>query len=370
MNHIRQLHEEAMDLAEMALIARLKGDLEQAVQLSLRAYKGEAQAARLMSEAGATEPTRSVFYRSAASLALNCNEFREAERLIAEGLAGNPPEEIAEELRELYQEVSFHQKLEQRHVFLEPDEIIMSLAGRAIGFGTVAVGVITNRLDDFQRLIRRTVERKTGKPYVEGGSASELVRSFELFVTGLKPGSFIVSLKISNPQRQQLLSLPSLRSDEIIDEILACIELLNADNEEELRRKIPDPAYYRNFVGITKKIAPDREEVDLVGFATPRRMVELTKTADELGLLTEDHLDEETDMEAKIEITGTLRYANAMHQDRQRIRLIDENNETHYITVPEGMMSDIVKPLWDEKVTVRGFYRGQEIQLEDIRKAA
>ena len=71
MNHIRKLHEEAMDLAEMAFVARLKGDLRRAAQLSRQAYEGEAQAARLMSEAGATEPTRSVLYRSAASLALN-----------------------------------------------------------------------------------------------------------------------------------------------------------------------------------------------------------------------------------------------------------------------------------------------------------
>jgi hypothetical protein len=41
------------------------------------------------------EPTPSVFYRSAASLALLCQEFREAERLIAQGLSGNPPFEIA-----------------------------------------------------------------------------------------------------------------------------------------------------------------------------------------------------------------------------------------------------------------------------------
>jgi hypothetical protein len=34
-------------------------------------------------------------------LALQCQEYREAERLIATALSGNPPVEIAEELREL-----------------------------------------------------------------------------------------------------------------------------------------------------------------------------------------------------------------------------------------------------------------------------
>ena len=51
------------------------------------------------------EPSRSVLHRSAASLAEQCGEFREAERLIAVALSGNPPEEIAEELRDLLQQV-------------------------------------------------------------------------------------------------------------------------------------------------------------------------------------------------------------------------------------------------------------------------
>ena len=48
-----------------------------------------------------------AFYRSAASLALQCQQFREAERLIATALSGNPPVEIAEELRELLEKRYF-----------------------------------------------------------------------------------------------------------------------------------------------------------------------------------------------------------------------------------------------------------------------
>ena len=42
---------------------------------------------------------------SAASLALECGDYREAERLIAVALSGEPPDEIAEELRDLLDEV-------------------------------------------------------------------------------------------------------------------------------------------------------------------------------------------------------------------------------------------------------------------------
>ena len=109
MKSIRELHKKAMDLAEMAFVAKLRGNLEKANQLSRQAFEYEAQAARLAPDEPSSEPTRSVLYRSAASLALDCNEFREAEQLIVTGLAGHPPEEIAEELKEMFDKVNSQQ---------------------------------------------------------------------------------------------------------------------------------------------------------------------------------------------------------------------------------------------------------------------
>jgi len=36
------------------------------------------------------------------------------------------------------------------------------------------------------------------------------------------------------------------------------------------------------------------------------------------------------------------------------------------ILVPEGMMADIVRPLWDDEVIVTGIRRRKRIKLEDI----
>jgi hypothetical protein len=47
------------------------------------------------------EPTRSILFRSVAILAIECEEYTEAERLIAAELKDNPPEAIAEQLRAL-----------------------------------------------------------------------------------------------------------------------------------------------------------------------------------------------------------------------------------------------------------------------------
>lgn len=105
MNPVLALHQEAMELAQLAYVADLDGDAARAGDLNRQAYEKEAAAARAVMNDYALEPTRSVLDRSAAVLALECGEVREAERLIAAGLAGNPPEEIAEELRDLLKRV-------------------------------------------------------------------------------------------------------------------------------------------------------------------------------------------------------------------------------------------------------------------------
>ncbi len=98
---VNELHSKAMDMANLAFIARVQGEQEQVRQLSKMAFEYERQAALLLLTDYDIEPTRSVLFRSAATLALNGENYREAERMIAFGLSGQPPVAILEELREL-----------------------------------------------------------------------------------------------------------------------------------------------------------------------------------------------------------------------------------------------------------------------------
>ena len=131
MSEVRELHDQAMAFAEKASVAKLSGDLEQANTLLRQAYKNELEAAKLLEDISSPEPTRSILFRSAASLAIDCNALREAERLIAIGLSGNPPSDIAEELRDLFERVNFHRHLDLRGVVLESNELQMSNKGEA-----------------------------------------------------------------------------------------------------------------------------------------------------------------------------------------------------------------------------------------------
>jgi len=105
MSSVANDHDRAMELADRALEARRRGDEAQARSHFREAFAFERRAAEAIASDLAAEPTRSVLHRSAAALAVQCGEAREAERLIAIALSGNPPEEIAQELRDLWQQV-------------------------------------------------------------------------------------------------------------------------------------------------------------------------------------------------------------------------------------------------------------------------
>lgn len=119
MSQIQTLHQQAMDLAEAAAVARLRGAFEQAAQLTRQAFEQEVQAANLIASVIDAEPTRSVLHRSAASLAIECGELRTAERLIATALSGNPPPEIAEELKDLFIQINLSQYLKRQGIDID-----------------------------------------------------------------------------------------------------------------------------------------------------------------------------------------------------------------------------------------------------------
>ena len=367
MNEIATLHGEAMDLAEEAFNASLRGDRDTASRLFRLAFEKERSAAEALKESYALEPSRSVLFRSAASLALDCGEWREAERLISFGLVGAPPEEIAEELRDLMEQVHFARHLELRGIELAPEEFQFSLAGRAIGYGVAPSDAVTSRITSTERLLLRTAERKAGRPFRESGVAPKAVAdSVEVFMSVPRAASFAVTFRVGRPREQ--VDLPELTgTTDLIDEVMTCLTLFQEGRDDELRRRIPDTPYFNNFTAIAKQIAPDGEDVTLVGFTTERHgsrsTLQLTRTGSHRAVQRS-----RSPLSGYVEVTGKLLFADE-RGGKNLIRLVDENEIEYKVTVPAGMMSDIVKPLWEDVVTVTGErYRGT-IRLENIRRA-
>ena len=377
MNELKVLHRDAMARVDLALAAKSEGEIERAISLFREAYDLESKAALSLSNNHEAEPTRSVLLRSAATIALDCNLTSEAERLVCLALSGNPPVEIAEELRDLWEQVNFQRHLELRGVSLHEDEIQMSIAGKSIGFGIAPADVFVDRVEKTEALLFRTAERKRKKPYRDSGRyGKQIEENLELFVSVPRAASFAVTFKVGKSEQ---LSLPGTSlAEEVIDEVIECLNLFTEGNEAKLKEKIAEEDYYRNFIALARGIAPDGENVNLVGFTTLRRgeirRVALRPEKSELqneapAILSPSKQTEKT-KPVKVQVTGLLKMADSRKEGKDQIQLIDENHVQHTVTVPEGMMSDIVRPLWDTRVTVIGVQHGSKITLEDIRPAS
>lgn len=108
---VRAFHDKAMELAQAAYV---EADSGKARELNEAAFLNEREAAELLRETHDLEPSRSVLYRSAATLAVRCGNLAEAERLARIGLSGNPPKEIANELRDVLRQIHRPQSAPRR----------------------------------------------------------------------------------------------------------------------------------------------------------------------------------------------------------------------------------------------------------------
>jgi len=162
MTTVNDLHPKAMDLAEEAFSLRRKGQDDKAKHLFLEALELERTAALLLPVGEDSEPSRSILFRSAASLAYNAEDFDAAERLIAFGLSGYPPLEIRDELKNLYDDINFQHHLKAQGITLSTNQWLMSIYGNATSYGGTLVEPLMTRVDRITALFYRTVERLLG----------------------------------------------------------------------------------------------------------------------------------------------------------------------------------------------------------------
>ena len=99
MSSVSDLHNRAMELTDAAVHDRRQGNgakaaalFEQALGYELNALDGLEQSDSLAA---------AILYRSAAWLALDCQQPRLAEQLACKALAGDPDPAMAEQLREV-----------------------------------------------------------------------------------------------------------------------------------------------------------------------------------------------------------------------------------------------------------------------------
>ena len=368
MSGVRDYHDIAMEFADIGLRNRVRGNAERALAYFEQALDFELEAISELSDSDGL--AWSILHRSAGTLALDCRRFRQAEQITTRALAGEPHPEIAEELRDLLGQIYFQRHLDLKGVVLQDDELQLSLSGQEVGSGVVHYREIYDRIDNTSKLIYRTVERNLNRPFRERGQLPRNIRDgYQTLVSVPRRGSFTVTMKFgSSVQPVQPLLPGILNTASILDELMDLLGLINSSRLDEIEQRIPDPNYLRNFFGLARKIAPDGERVNQVGFTVTRggeqRSIELTMPASEILVQPPPNAPESPS--EPIEIRGILRLADAVRDEDNIIRVVD-GGQIFTIRVPQGLMNDIVRPMWDFHVVVQAIQSGDDITLNDIR---
>lgn len=366
MSSVKDAHNQAMDAAFFADRERRRGNAERAAELFQQALDWELAALAGMDESDGM--SWAVLHRSAGWLALDCNQPRLAEQLACKALAGEPHPDIAEELRDLLEQASFHRHLEPRGIALGDGEIQMSLAGHSVASGMAALSDWITRAENFQTLIYRIVQRKHGKGY-RPNIPPDIRAGYQTFASVPRAGSFAISLRLARPVGEP--EFPGMLGiGEVISEFMDLMELANSVDIAEIQQRIPETPYQENFLGLAKRIAPDGERIRQVGFTT----VGFGRTRS-LAVKTPSRqfprpvVGGQTQTGATEEVSGRLLYADAASKRKSNsIKLRRDDDETRAIIVPTGLMDDIVRPLWNSYVTVEVTVRPKQkiLRLQDI----
>lgn len=374
MSTVSELHLQAMDIAEDAFLQQRQGNFDLALHMFQQALQLEQDAAFMLDPIQENEPSRSVLFRSAASLAFNARNFDIAEKLVAQGLIGYPPPEISEELKDLFDELTFGRHLSTKGMELSESEWKMTLLGSAVTKGVAQADQLLTRVEKVSTLVKRTVERKLNLPFqVNRVTPDERRDRYGLFLRAMIPSSFAVVFQLGKPEKQLPLLTGELEPQEVVDEILLCLEHIQFDEVDELKKLIPDQDYYDNFVGVAKQIAPDGKDIKTVGFTVVRggedKPIAFRKNKKEI----KNHFSrtENSDPEEKLEtvtLQGILTFANTPITKKfgtVKLRREDDKKEIP-IFVPVGLMKDVVQPYYDEKVTISAVIKNGKYYYEDM----
>lgn len=361
MSTVRELHDKAIDLAQLARVARENGEHKKAEELAIKAYELESEAADFIPLGESSEPTRSILYSSAASLAYQGKRFDVALQLIARALSGYPPVQVKEELKNLWEQVNFEDHLQVRGITLLSEDLQISLKGKSVGSGMVFYDEFLRRIQALYSILSRTVQRKMKRGYQRSGRIAGMYKYFTPALSVPRAGSFAITLRLGLPEEYQTTMLFS--APQVIDEILTGIDYINRGNFDNLSELITEEAYCINFLSQARKLAPDGENIELVGLSSNKREVGLTRIHKEIPITSKLRIPGESKL-GIMELTGVLDYAKSRGKD---IVGFTTDDKVWYLHVREGM-DDLVRSYFDQRVSVTGKYdpSKRQIYLIDI----
>lgn len=360
-------HDLAMEEMDGATIARLnKRSAEEREHIN-RAFELEKKAAEIIAPYEGFEPSRAILHRSAATLAIRAGQVIEAQRLIHRALSGFPCKEHADELYGLLEEVTFKRHLNLKGQELLPAEFQLSLEGAVTSYGRARADVFQEHLNALNTILQRTLCRYLKQPFEEYAASRN---SIALFLAVPEPGSYSIRVQVAvDKEYSNFLGEPSEDSiaAKVVEEAFECLTLYQQADVPALQARIPDESYYKNFVSLSQRLAADGKKINTVGLTMVDRgkeqAIALRKPKPNSTYFSTPTKNKKG---KEIILTGRLKFADAGNPTANKIAILHGAKDKTFFLVPSGMMNDIVRPLWDQQVTVKGMKDGKNNALIDI----
>ncbi len=373
MSTVRDLHNQAMKASDRYLMARHIGETGEAIQFALQAMQLEREAAERLEKRPQTEPTRSILYRSAASLAFDAEEFSEASRLTFEGLAGFPPPDVYAELIELFERIKFAQQFGFRDSVFEAASIELSLVGNEVGYGLVPVDLLREKITALVDLVRRSSDRLTGATFRTSGPQLKS-NPFQAFVRAARPGSFRFVVEVGYKRNENLSFLIS--NEDIAADVVNSIRLVHDEDWAGLAVLISDPQYFDSCRNSVRSLAPDGDRVSQVALNYKNESIVYSRTkrqhdfpeAERLASLSVSPKKEEEVREQRVSYIGELKHFDERDSEDYVMSIVTEHHGTVSFNYSISMI-DTIRAVLGEPVEVLLLERGNRRRLISIDPA-
>ena len=367
MIELNNFHDQAMDLVFMARIERRRGNTQQATEMFEQALDLELDAVKSLD--GVMEPTYSVLRRSAGWIAVDCGNFRLAERLACEALAKEPPPWVATELRNLLDYAMLSLRLQPEDVVLQDGDVELCLAGNSISSQYAPFSDVYVRADSFQKMYLRVAQWRNALEYSRH-IPSWIRQQYPLFVSSRRLDAHGVSFR-TGKLGSQLGLLATPEPSQVVESMVNVFGAVNYAGVKGLSEEGLNGDYRNSIAGLVKQIAPDGARVRRVGVVVASgkdtRVVSLERPASDIQVL-----DRVTPGSTR-EVRGMLRVADAHNESRNIVTIYPIGGEPSVrFHVPNAWMDDVVPHMWNTYVFASGVYgpgRNAELQLVDIYEA-
>jgi hypothetical protein len=287
------------------------------------AFRLQREAALLLRDRQDAEPTRAVLFRSAGSLAMRLGEWRMAEQLAAEGLAGDPHPTFAEDLRQLIQTVDHRRRLAQRKLSADTASLVVSFdKGDQVKGPRIKPSLKSKRSVALEAMIRDMIwnQNRPAGEVPPKHLPPELKTAYELNEMDRSNGLCAIEMELAC--RTPQLPFPELQqspAQNIIDAVYQALAWVQGDGTEHAAVFGGHPDRALQFAARAREFLPDGRHVSqmTVWTNTDERLI-VNRWASEIDLAALHHRlksrpdDKPPQMQ---NIRGTLTRGDALKQE-------------------------------------------------------